>query len=193
MLTRVALALLTTIAAVPAFATQVGNVAPEFVIRFNDGSQKLLSSYHGKVVCVLFVHTTCPHCQHSCAEMSKLYTEYGPKGFQPIAVAWNDMANMFVPDFIKANGVNFPVGFASREEVLSYLGISPMERSVVPQIVWIDKKGTVRSQTPAIGDSKLLQPTFWREEIETLLKEPAPSAHHSGTHKRVTTAARKTS
>ena len=185
MVRRLALALLIAAAAVPAFATLVGNTTPEFVIRLNDGSQKLLSNYRGKVVCVLFVHTTCPHCQHSCNEMSKLYAEYGPRGFQPIAVAWNDMANMLVPDFVKANGVTFPVGFAPRDEVLSYLGISPMERSVVPQIVWIDKKGVVRSQTPAQGDTKLLQESYWREEIETLLKEPGPAAHHNGTHKRV--------
>jgi peroxiredoxin len=193
MLRRVALAVLMTLAAsAPAVAAQVGSTTPEFVIRFNDGSQKLLSSYRGKVVCVLFVHTTCPHCQRTCSEMSKLYTELGPKGFQPVAVAWNEMANMLVPDFVKQNSVNFPVGFAPRDEVLSYLGISAMERSVVPQIVWIDKKGVVRSQTPPTGDSKLLQESFWREEIDTLLKEPGASAHGSGNHKRVASARKPT-
>src|SRR5579884_1422916 len=182
MLRRVALAITAALAlGLPSVAATVGSTTPEFVIRFNDGSQKLLSSYRGKVLCVLFVHTTCPHCQHTCNEMSKLYTEYGSRGFQPIAVAWNDMANMLVPDFIKQNNVNFPVGFAPRDEVLTYLGISPMERSVVPQIVWIDKKGVVRSQTPPIGDTKMLQESFWREEIETLVKEPGPSAHKGGT------------
>jgi peroxiredoxin len=186
MLRRVALGVIATLAAAaPAFAAQVGSTTPEFAVRFNDGSQKLLSGYRGKVVCVLFVHTTCPHCQHTCNEMSKLYTEYGARGFQPIAVAWNDMANMLVPDFIKANAVNFPVGFAPRDEVLNYLGISPVERSVVPQIVWIDRKGVVRSQTPPIGDSKMLTEAFWREQIETLLKEPGPSAQKKPVHHRV--------
>ena len=194
MLRRIALGLILSIAAcAPAIAAQVGSTTPEFVVRFNDGSQKLLSSYRGKVICVLFVHTTCPHCQHAVNEMSKLYTEFGPKGFQPIAVAWNDMANMLVPDFIRNNGVNFPTGFAPRDEVMTYLGMSPFERSVVPQIVWIDKKGIVRSQTPPMGDDKLLQDSFWREEIETLLKEPSSTAHQGATKHRTTTVAKKQS
>lgn len=191
MLRRIALALIAVGAATVAAPLNI--TSPEFVIRFNDGSQKLLSSYRGKVVVVMFVHTTCPHCQHAVEGMSKLYTEYGPKGFQPLAVAWNDMANMLVPDFIKLTGANFPVGFAPREDVLDYLGVSPYERSVVPQIVWLDKKGVVRSQTPPMGDNKLLTDTFWREEIETLLKEPGPSAHRSGSHRRVAAVTAKTS
>ncbi len=183
---RIALAFMMTLAAAaPAVAAQVGSVTPEFVVRFNDGNQKLLSSYRGKVVCLMFVHTTCPHCQHAVTVMSRLYAEYGPRGFQPIAVAWNEMANMLVPDFIRLTNATFPVGFAPRDDVDTYLGMSPMERSVVPQIVWIDKKGVVRSQTPPLGDEKLLQDSFWREQIETLLKEPGPSAKGGATHKRV--------
>jgi|SRR5579884_477294 len=192
MLRRIALALIASLAmCAPVLAAQPGAITPEFVIRFNDGSQKLLSSYRGKVICLMFVHTTCRHCQHAVQEMSKLYTEFGPKGFQPIAVAWNDMANMLVPDFIRNNGVNFPTGFAPRDEVMSYLGMSPFERSVVPQIVWIDRKGIVRSQTPPMGDDKLLTEGFWRDEIETLIKEPGTTAHQGPRHHTATTVAKK--
>ena len=37
--------------------------SPELVLRYNDGHHALLSSYRGKVIGLLFVHTTCPHCQ----------------------------------------------------------------------------------------------------------------------------------
>jgi len=158
----------------PAFALPpVPRPAPEFAVQLPDGSQTLLSSLKGKVVCLMFVHTTCPHCQHATQVMSKLYGEYGSKGFQPVAVAFNTMAKMLVPDFVRNFQINFPVGYAESDTVMSYLGLSMMERSVVPQIVWIDKKGMIRSQTPAMGDEKMLEEPFWREEIETLLKEPA--------------------
>ncbi len=162
----------------PACAAEVGKPTPEFAIRYNDGSQKLLSSFRGKVVCVEFLHTTCPHCQHASEVFSQLYTEYGAKGFQPLGVAWNEMANLLVPDFIKDFKVNYPVGFAPRDEVLSYLGFSTVERTVVPQIVWIDRKGVLRSQTPAMGDENMLKEPYWRQMIETLIKEPGPSAAH---------------
>jgi peroxiredoxin len=163
--------------------------SPEFVLNFNDGSTKLLSSYRGKAVAVEFLHTTCPHCQHASQVFSKLYTEYGAKGFQPIGVAWNDMAKMLVPDFIKSFTVNYPVAYADRDKVLDYLGISPMMRSVVPQIVWIDKTGTIRSQTPAGGEESMLQEKYWREMIEMLTsdaKAPAPKGKVPPTKKPTT-------
>jgi peroxiredoxin len=170
----------------PATAAEVGKPSPEFAIRYSDGSQKLLSSFRGKVVCLLFVHTTCPHCQHATQAFSQLNTEYGAKGFQPLAVAWNDMASMLVPDFIKDFRINFPVGFAPREEVLTYMGFSVMDRTVVPQIAWIDRKGIVRSQTPALGDETKLKEPYWREMIETLIKEPGPAASHRSAPHRTT-------
>ena len=167
----------------PVQAAEVGKPSPEFVIHFNDGSQKLLSSYRGKVVCLEFLHTTCPHCQHASQVFSQLYTEYGSRGFQPIGVAWNDMASMLVPDFIRDFKVNYPVGFANRDDVLTYLGFSIMDRTVVPQLVWIDRKGIVQSQTPAIGDDTMLKEPYWRQMIDKLIKEPGPAASHkAATH-----------
>jgi thiol-disulfide isomerase/thioredoxin len=157
--------------------------SPEFVIKFNDGHQMLLSSLKGKVVALLMVHTTCPHCQHTSQVFSQLYNEYGPRGFQPVDAAFNNMANMLVPDFIKQNNVTYPVGFSAPEEVMAYLGYNVMERYTVPQIVWIDKKGNIRSQTTATDndpgyDPNKYQEGYWRNMIETLLKEPAAGAVH---------------
>lgn len=178
-----AAAALVTVA--PAFAIPpVPRPAPEFVVQLPDGSQTLLSSLKGKVVCLMFVHTTCPHCQHASQLMTKLYAEYGSKGFQPVAVAFNPMAKMLVPDFVRNFRIGFPVGYAESDTAMSYLGLSMMERSVVPQILWIDRKGVIRSQTPAMGDEKMLGEPYWREEIETLLKEPAGAsrARHTSHH-----------
>jgi peroxiredoxin len=147
--------------------------APEFTIRYADGNQVPLSSFKGKVVALTFIFTTCIHCQHASQAFSKLYTEYGPRGFQPVGVAINDMANLFVDDFMKNYGINYKVGFSPLEPVLAFLGISPMERYVVPQIVWIDRKGMIRSQTsPLTGDEQMRTEAYWRSMIETLLKEP---------------------
>jgi hypothetical protein len=47
------------------------------------------------------------------------------------------------------------------------------QRSVVPQMMWIDRKGMVRAQTPAAGDMSMLTETYYRQTIATLLAEPA--------------------
>ncbi|HEV2691118.1 MAG TPA: hypothetical protein VGV35_21325 [Bryobacteraceae bacterium] len=50
--------LLSTVLAASSFAAQIPRKSPEFVITPPDGKQILLSSYHGKVVCFLFILTT---------------------------------------------------------------------------------------------------------------------------------------
>ncbi len=179
-------------AAAPALAIPpVPRPEGEFVINLPDGTQKLLTSYRGKVVCLAFISTTCPHCQHASQVLTQLYKEYGSQGFQPVAVAFNPMAKMLVPDFVRSFGIPFPVGAAESDIVFNYLGISPLERSVVPQLLWIDRNGQIRSQTPAMGDDKMLGEPYWREMITTLLKERASSktTHHPASTPKTTKAA----
>jgi thiol-disulfide isomerase/thioredoxin len=156
--------------------------SPEFVIKFVDGHQMLLSSLKGKVVALLMVHTTCPHCQHTSQVFTQLYNQYGPRGFQPVDAAFNTMANLYVADFVKNFGIGYPVGYSTPEEVMSYLNRSMLERYTVPQIVWIDRKGNIRSETPSAGDDPTFYTeSYWRNMIETLLKEPATTPTHHTT------------
>jgi thiol-disulfide isomerase/thioredoxin len=159
--------------------------SPEFVIKFVDGKQMLLSSLKGKVVALLMVHTTCPHCQHTSQVFTDLYKEYGQRGFQPVDAAFNTMANMYVADFVKNFNIGYPVGYSTPEEVMAYLNYNIMERYTVPQIVWIDRQGNIRSQTqPAGEDATLYTEGYWRNMIETLLKEPATApVHHTSSAK----------
>jgi thiol-disulfide isomerase/thioredoxin len=167
--------------------------SPEFVIKFNDGHEMQLSSLKGKVVALLMVHTTCPHCQHTSVVFTQLYKEYGPRGFQPVDAAFNTMANMLVPDFVKNFQIGYPVGYSTPEDVMAYLDYPITERYTVPQIVWIDKRGNIRSQTTAAGEqTEKYQESYWRNMIETLLKEPASAApaHHSTSAKAPTSASK---
>jgi thiol-disulfide isomerase/thioredoxin len=161
--------------------------SPEFVVKFVDGHQMLLSSLKGKVVALLMVHTTCPHCQHTSQVFTELYKEYGPQGFQPIDAAFNMNASSLVPDFVRNFKIGYPVGYSTPEEVLTYLDRNIMERYTVPQIVWIDRKGNIRSQTQAADDDPTkYSEGYWRNMIETLLKEPATATtHHTAKPKPV--------
>src|ERR1700732_3700753 len=87
--------------------------APELTIVDPSGSQTLLSSYKGKVVALAFIFTTCPHCQAECGVLTKLQGELGSKGFQPLAVAFNDNAGMLLNEFVKTFHPSFPVGYAA--------------------------------------------------------------------------------
>src|SRR5690348_18443009 len=103
-----------------AFALAAGSIwaagairkAPELAFNVPGQGQKLLSQYRGKVVALSFIWTTCPHCQAESKLMTKLQTEYGPRGFQALDVAVNDNADLKVENFAKEFQVNFPVGLA---------------------------------------------------------------------------------
>ena len=170
-----ALALLA--AALPALAEPpAARKSPEFTITDANGKESLLSSYRGKVVVIGFVYTTCPHCQVFSAVLEKLYKELGPRGFQPIDIAWNDNAKLLITNFAQQFGVTFPIGYSSYDPIMSYMGFSIMDRPVVPLVVVIDRKGVIRAQSPAAGDANLQDEAKLREIIETLLKEPTTGA-----------------
>jgi len=172
---RVVVAVLSALAlSVAAFADGVvPRPSPEYAVKLTDGRQILLSSYRGQVVALMFISTTCPHCQKTCELMERLQREYGPRGFRPIAVAFNDMARMLVPEFVKQHRLTFPVGYDDRDPVFTYLERSPMLRTFVPMLVFVDRKGTIRSQH--LGDDKIyadLDKNI-RAMVEQLISEPA--------------------
>lgn len=156
-----------------AFAVDVKpRKAAEFVVQLPEGGQKLLSQYRGKVVCIGFFFTTCPHCQHAAQMLTKLQNEYGAKGFQVLAVAFNPMAKMLVPDFVRDYKIGFPVGYSEREPVNSFLENPPENALHVPQLVFVDKKGMVRNQSLTRNDSETAVEANVRSVVEKLLAEP---------------------
>jgi peroxiredoxin len=164
-------------------AAPVPRPSKEFTITLPSGKQTLLSSYRGKVVMMAYMFTTCPHCQALSKVISKLQGELGPRGFQAVGAVFNDEVNTPNPaanaqvtgSFANEFAAGFPVGYASRASVLSYLGVSDIERWVVPQVVIIDRKGTIRAQSASTGTPDLQTETYLRKYLGDLLLEGAPA------------------
>ena len=147
--------------------------APEITFVEPSGKQIQLAAYKGKVVVCTFIYTTCVHCQRETQMLTKIYKDMAPRGLQVVGIAFNDNAPVLVNDFIRQFAVPYPVGTASQQNVLNYLGFSLMDRYVVPQVMVIDRKGNIRAQSPVDGDEKLQTDDYMRNLIDTLLKEPA--------------------
>jgi len=165
------------------------------------GQQILLSSLKGKVAVVQFLFTWCPHCQAFSQMLTQVNMEYGPRGFQALGVAFNtdpDNPDDKVPLKDKAAAYSkqyagFPVGFSTRSTVLSYLGISELERIGVPEIVVIDRKGVIREQSPTQGGGPLTDPAHLRMLVESLLAESGGAKAPAKTGSEKKTADKKTS
>ena len=152
---------------------EVPRPAPDFTVYLNDGREIHLSEYKGKVVVLAFLLTTCPHCQFTSQVLTKLQQDYGPRGFQVIGSAIDEMSKMLVPDFIRNFQPAYPVGFNQREVAEDFLQHPVIYRLLMPQVVVIDRRGTIRAQYA--GDDKFFekadQERNFRELVEPLLKE----------------------
>jgi thiol-disulfide isomerase/thioredoxin len=159
-------------------AAKVPRRAPEYVVNLPTGKQLLLSQYRGKVVSLMFILTTCPHCQHTSQLIERLNKEYAPRGFQPILVAFNEQADKLVADLARRLGLSYPAGYDSRLPVYSFLERPLNQRTFVPLLVFVDRNGTIRAQYT--GDDKFFaaadQEKNLRSMIERLLNEPSTAS-----------------
>jgi len=182
-LPRILLCLLVTFCVIlaPLAGADVPRPAPDYSVKLTTGKQIPLSTYRGKVVALFFVSTDCPHCQETSSYMEKMQRQYGSRGLQPLAVAFNPMAIMLVKEFIGKTGVTFPVGYEERDPVFAFLQRSPKLQTYVPIVVLIDRNGVIRGQH--LGDDPIYTPDpatgempRLRAAIEGLLKEQPGAA-----------------
>ncbi len=144
---------------------------------------KTLSQYKGKVVALEFILTTCVHCQAASKVMSRLQSELGSRGFQALDLAINvleerhntEAADALVQKFKNDYQVGFPVGYVSHDEMPGFMGFSIMSRTVVPQLVLLDRQGIIRYQTPPSGDATSMEESTIRQRVLELLALPAPT------------------
>jgi len=150
--------------------------APEVTFRLPGGHEKKLSDYRGKVVALEFILTTCSHCQAASHVLSKLQEDFGAKGFQALDVAVNTTDEGLVREFSTNQQTTFPVGWldlgslqANVQAMMQYMGMSPMDRPMMPQMLLIDRAGKVRYQTPPPSDHEGVSEPLLRYRVMELL------------------------
>jgi thiol-disulfide isomerase/thioredoxin len=168
-------------------AAQIPRKSPEYAVNMPQG-QILLSGQRGKVVALMFILTTCGHCQKVTQILTGLQKEFGPKGFQTIAAAIEEGAARNVPGFVQQFRPSFPVGYTPRDSATEYLQQSSMTPMMMPQLVFIDRAGTLVAKYP--GDDPIFNEGAeknLRAKIESLLGAGAAAA----SKKKTATAAKK--
>src|SRR5947209_15106701 len=111
-----------------ALAADLPRKSPDFALHLADGKTLPLSQFHGKVVALAFISTTCPHCQHYTQTLSAIQKEYAPKGVQILGVAFNDGAQGLLPVFVQQFQPAFPMGWEDRVSALSFMQISVLNQ-----------------------------------------------------------------
>lgn len=123
----------------PSCNPKVGAHAPSLSIDSLSTSGKA-SIAPGKVTLVDFWATWCGPCRESFPKYQELYTKYKSRGFEIIAVSVDEDSDKGkIPDFIKAKGAKFPVGWDKGHALAEC-----WKPNVMPTAFLIDKKGVVR-------------------------------------------------
>ena len=156
----------------PASAAAIPRPAPPFSIMRIGSTPLKVSAYKGKIVALTFIYTTCPHCQHLTSILNQVAKDYTSRGVQILECAFNDDAVQTMPEFVQRYSPAFPIGFAARAAVMSYLQYSPNDTRplYVPHMVFIDRTGMIRSDYPGEGPFFQDPDANVRKELDKLLK-----------------------
>jgi thiol-disulfide isomerase/thioredoxin len=131
-----------------------------------------LASYRGKLVMLVFISTTCPHCQDFTRELVPIANQYAPRGVQFLECAVNADAVGLVEAFAKQFQPPFPVGYNTQSAVDEYLQRSVMLVFYVPHVVFLNRSGSVAGDYPGESDFMKDPAGNTRTELDILLKAP---------------------
>jgi thiol-disulfide isomerase/thioredoxin len=156
-------------------AAEIPRPAPDLPIPLTDGKTVKISEYRGKVLCLVFILTTCPHCQKTTQLLEGIYKDYRPKGFEVVEAALN--SNPDIPSFVSQFKVPWPVGTAGVLSAVDYIQWPKDKRPLVPFVVFIDRKGMIRAQYTGVDEAYFdaQQEQHMRDDVEKLMNEGGPA------------------
>ena len=143
------------------------------------GKTTLLSSLKGKVVVLAFLFIQSDHCLKVAQTLNKLNSELAPRGFQALGVVFDppkippSNGNLIQP-WVNYFKFTIPVGFATSNQVDTYLGRTRNELLAIPQVVVIDRAGVIRAATGNRPNPELEDESSLRTLLDGLLKESPP-------------------
>jgi hypothetical protein len=127
-------------------AAVIPRTPDDLAITLPGGQQVTLSQYKGKVVAVVFILTTCPHCEAAVQCLIQEQKKFGPRGLQAIASAIEVNAETSVPEFTRRLNPPFPVGYSGLKPSMDFLQHPPKVTPHLPIIAFIDRHGVLRAQ-----------------------------------------------
>ena len=135
--------------------------AADFQLNDLNGNPIRLSGLKGKVVLLDFWATWCPPCRAELPHFKELYAQYQGKGLEVIGVSLDQGGEPGVRDFLKRNGIPYPVVMGGENLAKLYGGIRG-----IPTTFLIDKQGRIVKQYVGYQDKKVFE-----DQIQLLLAE----------------------
>ncbi len=164
LLTLIVLSLISLVVVNIALATTelLGKQAPDFTLRSDQGDNKKLSEYRGKVVLINFWASWCGPCQQELPKLAELKELHDEFDFELLAINIDEEPQKAIR-LAKKLGINFPVLFDKEKSVSKLYDIDAM-----PMTVLIDRNGDVRYLHRGYKESYL---SLYQQQIKKLKYE----------------------
>ena len=137
--------------------------APEFRLTTLEGAPVTTDSLRGKVVLLNFWATWCPPCRVEMPGFQDVYDEHRARGFVVLGVSTDRAGRAPVLDFLRKEGITYPVAMANGDIVNAYGGAR-----VLPTSFLIDRHGRIRHEVRGYFAEVAL-----RQAVGRLLEEGA--------------------
>jgi peroxiredoxin len=139
--------------------------APGFSLADSHFQQHDPQDYHGKVVLIDFMQTTCPVCTHLAETLVQVKSKYGDK-IAILSVLTLPDSYQTVDRFAAEHKISWPMLLDSGQVMASYLRVTPANPTVrFPHLFIVDGNGTIRSDFEGAEEAAAIS-----AEIDKLLK-----------------------
>ncbi len=140
----------------------LGKAAPDFTLRSDQGDNKKLSEYRGKVVLINFWASWCGPCQQELPKLSELKGLHDEYDFELLAINIDEEPEKALR-LAKKLGINFPILFDESKQVSKLYDIDAM-----PMTILIDRNGEIRYMHRGYKESYL---SLYQQQIKQLKYE----------------------
>lgn len=124
----------------PRTAAAPSTQRPAFTLDDVEGHPRDAAEWDGKVVLLNFWATWCPPCRREMPLFAELQREFGPRGFQVVAVAIDEAAA--VREFAAEYGLDFPL-LVGDEDAIRVAQAYGNLQGALPFSVLVDREGRV--------------------------------------------------
>lgn len=119
-------------------STDVGKPMPAYAASTLDGKPFDLAAEKGEVVFLNVWATWCGPCRAEIPELKKMQSAYASRGFKVIGVSVDEGGPEQVKDFVKEEGVTYPIALDAEGRIANLL-----QTTVLPTSLLIDRSGTI--------------------------------------------------
>ncbi len=151
-----------------------GRRAPGFSLPDLHLQQRDLQDYHGKIVILDIIQTTCPHCARLSDILEGVQSKYGDK-VAVLSIVNPPDNQSSVARFVAAHSITTPVLFDCGQASVSYLKATPQNPKVdVPHLFLIDGQGMIRNDfSYGFNTKNIFEGDGLDVEIDHMLATPA--------------------